>query len=64
MRIIDMHTHGGAGHEFFGSAEDLVQGCNFHMAHGTTSICPTISTEPFEIMERSVAEVKKAMQDP
>ncbi len=62
--FIDMHTHGGAGHEFFGSAQDMVQGCNFHLAHGTTSICPTISAAPFEVMERSVTEVKKAMTDP
>jgi len=61
--FIDMHTHGGAGHEFFGSAEDLVQGCNFHLEHGTTSICPTISAAPFEVMEKSVVEVKKAMAD-
>lgn len=62
--FIDMHTHGGAGHEFFGSAEDLVAGCNFHLSHGTTSICPTISAAPFEIMEKSVAEAKKAINDP
>lgn len=61
--FIDMHTHGGAGHEFFGSAEDLVQGCNFHLVHGTTSICPTISAAPFEVMQKSVVEVKKAMSD-
>lgn len=61
--FIDMHTHGGAGHEFFGSAEDLVKGCNFHLEHGTTSICPTISAAPFEVMKKSVAEVKKAIAD-
>lgn len=62
--FIDMHTHGGNGHEFFGSVEDIVQGCNFHLKHGTTSICPTISAAPFEVMERSVMEVKKAMINP
>lgn len=62
--FVDMHTHGGAGHEFFGSAEELVQGCNYHLSHGTTSICPTISAAPFEVMEKSVVEVKKAMADP
>lgn len=62
--FIDMHTHGGDGHEFFGSAEDLVKGCNFHLEHGTTSICPTISAAPFSVMEKSVVEVKKAMKEP
>ena len=41
--FIDMHTHGGAGHEFFSTAADMVAACNFHLSHGTTSICPTIS---------------------
>ena len=61
--FIDMHTHGGAGHEFFGSAEDIVQAANFHLSHGTTSICPTISAAPLSVMKKSVVEVKKAMND-
>lgn len=62
--FIDMHTHGGKGYEFFGSAEDIVCGCNFHLQHGTTAICPTVSAAPFEIMKQSVLETKKAMQSP
>lgn len=62
--FIDMHTHGGAGHEFFGSAKDIVQGCNFHLAHGTTSVCPTISAAPFIVMEKSVAQARLAKADP
>ncbi|MBQ6875240.1 MAG: N-acetylglucosamine-6-phosphate deacetylase [Lachnospiraceae bacterium] len=61
--FIDIHAHGGAGYEFLGSAEDIVQAANFHLSHGTTSICPTISAAPFEVMEKSVVEVKKAMAD-
>ena len=61
--FIDMHTHGGAGHEFFSSAEDIVQAANFHLSHGTTSICPTISAAPLSVMKKSVVEVKKAMND-
>lgn len=62
--FIDMHTHGGVGCEMFGSGEDVVKACNFHLMHGTTSICPTISAAPFEIMEKSVSEIKKAKADP
>lgn len=62
--FIDMHTHGGNGYEFFGSADDIVRGCNFHLQHGTTAICPTISAAPFDIMQQSVLETKKAMQSP
>lgn len=61
--FIDMHTHGGAGHEFFGTAEDITEGCNFHLSHGTTSICPTISAAPFEVMTKSVTELKKALAE-
>lgn len=61
--FIDIHTHGGAGCEFFGSSTDIVNGCNFHLSHGTTSILPTISAAPFEIMAKSVKEVKKAKKD-
>lgn len=62
--FIDIHTHGGAGHEFFGSAKDIVEACNFHLSHGTTSICPTISAAPFEVMEKSVQQARIAKSDP
>ena len=61
--FVDMHTHGGGGNPFEGSVEQIVQGCNFHLAHGTTTICPTISAAPVADMARSVQNVKAAMQD-
>lgn len=62
--FIDIHTHGGGGFAFEGSVEDIVNGCNFHLTHGTTSICPTISAAHFASMKRSVENVKQAMRDP
>ena len=62
--FIDMHTHGGDGYEFFGTCDDIVRGCNFHLRHGTTSICPTVSAAPYEMMRQSVAQIKKAKQSP
>ena len=61
--FIDIHTHGGGGNPFEGSVEDIVNGCNFHLAHGTTSICPTISAAEFDSMARSVRNVADAMED-
>ena len=61
---IDMHTHGGGGFPFEGSVDDVVEGCNFHLKHGTTSICPTISAAPFESMARSARNVRAASVDP
>ena len=62
--FIDMHTHGGAGHDFINGEDDVVQGCNFHLKHGTTSILPTISASPFAKMRHAVDGIQKAMQNP
>jgi N-acetylglucosamine-6-phosphate deacetylase len=61
--FIDIHTHGGGGNPFEGSVDDIVNGCNFHLAHGTTAICPTISAAEFDNMARSVRNVADAMED-
>ena len=61
--FIDIHTHGGGGNRFECSLDEIVEGCNFHLSHGTTSICPTISAAPFEAMSRAALNVKKAMSD-
>jgi N-acetylglucosamine-6-phosphate deacetylase len=34
--FIDLHVHGGGGHDFTGSSEELAAGLAFHRAHGTT----------------------------
>lgn len=61
--FIDIHTHGGAGCEFAGSEEDVVNAANFHFEHGTTSICPTISAAPFKVMTSAVASFEKAAEN-
>ena len=62
--FIDIHTHGGGGHPFEGCVEDIVAGCRFHLKHGTTSICPTVSAALLARMEDSVANIKQASLDP
>ena len=62
--FIDIHTHGGGGYRFEGSTEEIVHGCNFHLKHGTTAICPTVSAAPFASMEASARNIKAAMTDP
>ena len=61
--FIDPHTHGGGGYAFEIGVNDVVGGVNFHLAHGTTSICPTISAAPIDSMRASVEGVKLAMSD-
>ena len=62
--FIDIHTHGGGGYRFEGSTEEIVNGCNFHLKHGTTSICPTVSAAPFAAMAESARHIRAAMTDP
>ena len=62
--FIDIHTHGGGGYRFEAGSEDIIGGCNFHLTHGTTAICPTISAAAFDTMAASVENVKRAMTDP
>ena len=62
--FIDLHTHGGAGYDFVGSVDDVVNGCNFHLSHGTTSICPTISAAPMSVMAKAVESIAGAMKSP
>ena len=62
--FIDIHTHGGGGYRFEGSVDEIVNACNFHLKHGTTSICPTVSAASFESMASSVENIEQAMSDP
>lgn len=62
--FIDLHTHGAGGHPFInGSVEDVVEGCNYHLAHGTTTVLPTISAGPFANMKKAVENIRLAKQD-
>ncbi|MEM8735745.1 MAG: amidohydrolase family protein [Planctomycetota bacterium] len=43
--FIDLHVHGGAGADFMdGTIDAVVQSCDAHLRHGTTSIFPTTTT--------------------
>ena len=59
--FIDMHTHGAGGYAFMNSCvEDVIAGCDYHLAHGTTSIVPTISAGEFATMKQAVVNIHKA----
>lgn len=63
--FIDIHTHGAGGHPFInGTVEDVIEGSNFHLEHGTTTIVPTISAGPFENMRKAVDNIHRAKNDP
>lgn len=59
--FIDMHTHGAGGYAFMNSTVgDVINGCDYHLAHGTTSIVPTISAGEFPTMKNAVINIHKA----
>ena len=62
--FIDMHTHGGGGYAFMNSTpDDVVNGANLHLKHGTTTIVPTISAGTFETMKKAVINIAEAMKN-
>ncbi len=59
--FIDMHTHGAGGYAFMNSTvADVIKGCDYHLAHGTTSIVPTISAGEFATMKEAVVHIHEA----
>lgn len=59
--FIDIHTHGAGGHAFMNSTvEDVLEGCNYHLKHGTTTILPTVSAADFQTMKNAVVHIDKA----
>src|SRR5262245_7402106 len=40
--FVDLHVHGGAGHDFMDGTEEAFRAvCAAHLRHGTTSLTPT-----------------------
>lgn len=47
--FIDLHTHGGAGHDFMdGTVEAFLGAAELHAAHGTTTLLPTAASGSYE----------------
>ena len=65
--FIDIHVHGGGGHDFMDGTVEAVRGAlKAHMEHGTTSIFPTSLTsedEELEAMFDAVIKVRDS-RDP
>src|SRR5690554_4547053 len=62
--FIDIHTHGGFGYNYLdGTIEAIIKPAVSHMAHGTTSLVPTISTAPFENMIKALDCFTKAKRE-
>ncbi len=62
--FVDLHVHGGGGHDFMDATPDAVRGAlTAHMEHGTTTIVPTTlcaGDDELSAVFDSVAEVKNS----
>ena len=60
--FIDLHTHGGGGSSFLtDSADEIVDGVNFHLEHGTTTVLPTFSACDIPTLRAGLSALKEAM---
>ncbi len=49
--FIDLHVHGGGGHDIMDGGEAAAQVARFHALHGTTALAATTMTAPVEDLE-------------
>lgn len=57
--FIDLHVHGGGGYDFLDGTEEAFRGAaEFHGKHGTTAMCPTATSGPYEDMVKMFAAYK------
>src|SRR5690554_6438313 len=62
--FIDIHTHGGGGHDFMdGTVNAIKEACKAHMKHGTTSIIPTTLTSTMQELFNTLDNFKQAKEE-
>ena len=60
--FVDIHIHGGDGHDTVDGSYEAIAGISRHLArHGVTSFLPTVVTSPWPQMAQAVRAVKEAM---
>ena len=58
--FIDIHTHGGGGHDFMdGTKDSIIEAAKAHMNYGTTSIIPTTMTSTKESLFNTFDNIKE-----
>jgi N-acetylglucosamine-6-phosphate deacetylase len=59
--FIDMHVHGGMGADFLDNTEESFERISrFHLAGGTTALCPTLATATYEHIHAVMATYCKS----
>ncbi len=61
--FIDIHTHGGGGHDFMdGTVEAYLGAAETHAKHGTTALLPTTLTSTLEELMQTFSIYRQAVQ--
>ncbi len=62
--FIDLHIHGGAGHDFMEATPEAVAAVLDHaLAHGTTSLLATVLSSPIDQMRRAMGAIRELDDD-
>lgn len=57
--LIDLHVHGAVGHDFGScSAAQAAEAIHYHLAHGTTTLLPTLAAAPIEDMAEALERLR------
>jgi N-acetylglucosamine-6-phosphate deacetylase len=59
--FIDTHVHGGGGFDTMDGAEGVAGLARFHAQRGTTTLCPTTITNPWQRVVAALAGVREVM---
>lgn len=62
---IDIHVHGGGGHDFMEGTEEAFRvATQTHLRHGTTAIYPTLAASSTEMIMEAATTTEKLMAEP
>ena len=60
---IDMHVHGGNGHDFLDATPEVFYDiAKAHALHGTTTIYPTLAASELQLFWRAIRSCEQAMR--
>lgn len=60
--FVDLHVHGGGGHDMSRSVDDLVAGARFHQRHGTTATLVSLAAAPVDRLVEQLGRVAEVAE--
>jgi N-acetylglucosamine-6-phosphate deacetylase len=61
--LVDLHVHGGNGEDFLtATPAGIITATEFHLAGGTTALCPTAATASYETFETVLEQCDRARE--